>query len=308
MRKLITAVGVSWLLAAGSPALAANVFEPALTVNTGVITHYDIEQRMKLLSALGATGDLQKLAIQQLTEDRIKVQAARELKIELPEGALDSGLDEFASSRGLKVEDVLRVLDSREIDRQAMDDFVESGLLWREVVTARFRGRAMPSEADLDAAMQLQATMPVEMLTMAEIALPFAERGEAETTDLADKIYRAVLAGNDFGALARQYSRSASAANGGRLDPVPAARVPPTFRSQVLLLSPGQITKPVPIAGGVAIIKLLGISQQKPQPIKPEDMAAARDAMRQQLFTQRISSLGEGYLQELLGDALITQR
>ena len=308
MLRLLTAIGVSWLAAAGMPALAANPFEAAITVNTGVITHYDIEQRMRLLSALGATDDLEKLAIKQLTEDRVKVQAARDLQIELPEGSIDAGIDEFATSRGLKTEDVLRVLASRNIDRQAMDDFVESGLLWREVVNARFRARATPSDADLDAAMQRALTEPVEMVALAEIALPFAERGEPETAALADRIYASARNGADFASLAREYSRSSTAKSGGRLEPIPATRVPPAFRSQVLLLNPGQTTRPVPIAGGVAIIKLLGISQAKPPQIKPEEMGAARQQMREQLFTQRITSLGDGYLQELLGDALIVNR
>jgi peptidyl-prolyl cis-trans isomerase SurA len=308
MLRLLTAIGLASLLAVGAPALAANSFAPALTVNTGVITHYDIEQRVKLLSALGATDDLEKLAVKQLTEDRVKVQAARELQIELPEGAIDAGIEEFATGRGLKVEDVYRVLEGRGIDAQAMNDFVESGLLWREVVSARFRARATPTEADLDAAMQRVQTQPVEIVALAEIALPFAERGEPETMALADRIYGSVRGGADFAALAREYSRSATAPSGGRLEPIPANRVPPAFRSQVLLLNPGQTTRPVPIAGGVAIIKLVGLSQRAPEAIKPEDMAAARQAMREQLFAQRISSLGDGYLQELLGDALIVDR
>ena len=310
MPRLLTAaaIAIAWLLAAGIPAVAANAFAPALTVNNGVITRYDIEQRVKLLGALGATDDLEKLAVQQLTEDRVKVQAAHELDIELPEGAIDAGLDEFATSRGLKLDDVLRVIEARGIDRQTMDDFVQSGLLWREVVSARFRARATPTDADLDAALQRAQTQPVEMVTLAEIALPFAERGEPETMALADRLYGDVRRGNSFEALAREYSRSSTAAQGGRLEPIPANRVPPAFRSQVLLLSPGQTTRPVPIAGGVAIIKLVGLSQRAPEAIKPEDMAAARQAMREQLFAQRISSLGDGYLQELLGDALIVDR
>ena len=114
------------------------------------------------------------------------------------------------------------MLAAREIDRQTMDDFVESGLVWREVLNARFRARSTPSEADLDAALELAAVQPVEMLTLAEIALPFAERGEAETQALADSLYRELARGGDFAAVAGQYSRSPTAANGGRLEPVPA--------------------------------------------------------------------------------------
>ena len=77
----------------------------------------------------------------------------------------------------------------------------------------------------------------------------------------------------------------------------------------MLLLSPGQTTRPLPIAGGVALIKLVSISQVRPDPkaMKADD-PAAREALRQQLFVERITSFGQGYLQELLGDALIVKR
>jgi peptidyl-prolyl cis-trans isomerase SurA len=296
------------LLITAQPVPAQNPFSPAITVNSGVITHYDIAQRMRLLEALGASGELRTLATDQLVEDRIKVQAAAELGLELPPGALEAGLEEFASSRGLTIDDVLRVLVARNIDRQTLDDFIESGLIWREVVTSRFRSRAMPSEADLDAAFELDSTTPREVLQLAEIALPFAERGEAATIALAERLSRDLSRGGNFTAAVRQYSRSATASRDGLMDPVSARQLPPEIRSQVLLLSPGQVTRPFPIGGGLAILKLVSISQELPTEIDIENEGAAREQLREQLFVQRITGFGDGYLQELMRDALIIER
>lgn len=307
MRRIFGVIALC-LAVSGGPAVAANPFAPAITVNNGVITHYDIDQRIKLLEALGANGDLRKLAVDQLTEDRVKKQAAKDMDIELPEGAIEQGIDEFATSRGLTLDDVYHVLDVRDIDVQTMKDFVESGLLWREVVGARFRARALPSEADIDAALEQRATQPQEMLALAEIALPFEELGEAETQALADRLYGQLSRGASFSALASEYSRSGSAARGGALDPVPANRLPAAFRTQVLLLSPGQVTRPIPISGGLALVKLVSISRQMLPPIPEDEIPAAREELRQQLFAERIQSFGQGYLQELLSDALIVER
>ena len=154
--------------------------------------HHPLRHRAAraLLDALGAAGDLRELAVTQLTEDRVKLQAGEALGIELPEDAVAAGLEEFATTRGLTLDDVLRVLDSRGIDRQTMDDFVESGIVWREVVGTRFRARAKPTEAELDEALEIARTQPREMIQLAEIALPFAERGEAETLALAERLSR----------------------------------------------------------------------------------------------------------------------
>ena len=295
-------------LASGGPVHAANPYAPAITVNNGVITFYDIDQRTRLLEALGANGDLRKLAVQQLTEDRVKKQAAEDMDIELPEGAVEGGIDEFATGRGLTADDVYHVLEVRGIDVQTMKDFVESGLYWREVVATRFRARALPSETDVDTALEQRQTQPQEMLTLAEIALPFEERGAAETQALADDIHRQLSRGASFSAMASEYSRSGSAERGGVLDPVPADRLPAAFRTQVLLLSPGQVTRPIPISGGLALVKLVSIDRRMLPPIPEDEIPAAREQLRQQLFSERIQSFGQGYLQELIGDALIVER
>lgn len=310
MRRIlgVMAICLATALAGGGPARAANPYAAAITVNNGVITFYDIEQRMMLLEALGANGDLRPLAVQQLTEDRVKKQAAADMDIELPEGAVEGGIDEFATSRGLTADEVYDVLDVRGIDVQTMKDFVEAGLLWREVVAQRFRARSLPSEEDIDAALEQRQTQPQEMLTLGEIALPFEERGEAETQALATDLYRRLSGGANFSALAAEYSRSGTAEQGGVLEPVPADRLPAAFRTQVLLLSPGQVTRPIPISGGLAIVKLVSIGRERLPPIPEDEIPAAREAIRQQLFSERIQSFGQGYLQELIGDALIVER
>lgn len=306
MRTVLTALAILFA-ALAAPVLAANPYAPVITVNSSVITEYDIGQRMKLLDALGATGDLRKLAVKQLTEDRIKVQAAKAMGITLADGAVQAGIEEFATNRGLTMADVTEVLKVRGIDQQTMNDFVESGLMWREVIGSRFRARSMPTDADLDQAMAMRARRPQEMLYMAELALPFAERGEPETVALANQLYSRISRGADFGALAQEYSRSSSAEQGGALPPVPATQLPQDFRTQVLLLRPGQTTRPLPISGGIALIKLLSIKQVPPDS-KAVDTPEAREQLRQQLFSERINSFGQGYLQELLGDALIVQK
>jgi peptidyl-prolyl cis-trans isomerase SurA len=305
--KVLAALAITIVAALAAPVRAANPYAPAPTVNSSVVTEYDIAQRMKLLDALGATGDLHKVSVQQLTEDRVKVQAAKALGITLPEGAIDAGIEEFATSRGLTMDDVNEVLEVRGIDRQTMNDFVESGLYWREVLSTRFRARSMPSDSDVEQAMALQAKRPREMLSMAEIALPFAELGEAETVELANGLYGQLSRGASFATLAQQYSRSSTAEQGGVLPPVPATQLPTDFRAQVLLLRPGQTTRPLPISGGLALIKLLSIKQVPPD-AEAVDTPEARAQLRQELFAARIANFGQGYLQELLGDALIVEK
>ena len=147
------------------------------------------------------------------------------------------------------------------------------------------------------------------MLTLAEIALPFEERGEAETQALADDLYRQLSRGANFGAVASEYSRSGSAERGGVLErgagqppagglphPGPSAEPRPGDPSDPDLRRPRPRQARLDQAGRCC------------RPIPEAELPAAREELRQQLFTERIGSFGQGYLQELLGDALIVER
>lgn len=309
MRRFVALAAALIGLALAGPALAQNAYAPAMTVNGSVITHYDIDQRKRLLEALGASGDVRKLAVEQLTEDRVKVQAGEEAGIELTDEDIAAGIAEFAEQRGISASDVENVLEARGIDEQTLRDFVEAGLIWREIVASRFRSRAMPSETDLDEALGLAMDRPVETIRLAEIALPFAEHGEAETAALADRLVRDLRRGAlSFNNAVRQYSRSGSAQQEGLLPPLPAAQLPPAIRGQVLLMEPGDVTDPLPISGGLAILRLVSVDLQKPDEAPDLTDPDVRSNLREQLFNQRIASFGQGYLQELVGDALIVEQ
>jgi len=151
------------------------------------------------------------------------------------------------------------------------------------------------------------AELMLKDLTLSQMAARAVDADTPLGAAAAD-LYRRLSRGGSFASLAAEYSRSGTAERGGLLDPVPADRLPAAFRTQVLLLSPGQVTRPIPISGGVALVKLVAIDYKKLPPIPEDQIAAAREELRQQLFSTRIQSFGQGYLQELLGDALIVQR
>jgi peptidyl-prolyl cis-trans isomerase SurA len=306
--KIAGIILTALVLGLAAPAPAANPYAPVRTINGDVITDYDIDQRMSLLDALGAEGDLRGLALEQLTEDRLKLQAGEQIGFELPEDAVLGGIEEFAASRGIALDEVLRILEARDIDRQAMDDYVEAGLVWREVVGARFRNLAMPTDAEIDAALAAEANRLIDVYTLGEIALPYAERGRAETERLAQDLYRELSLGGDFVAAVRQFSRSESARNDGRVEPMPLGAMPGPLRAAVEPLGAGEVSAPVEIAGGIALLKVLDIRRERPRPDPEQTEFDRREAMRRELFGERITAFGEGYLQELRSDAVIEER
>jgi peptidyl-prolyl cis-trans isomerase SurA len=262
MRLVSGLIGSLLLLTAPLAAQAQNPYSAAYVVNEKAITYWDIEQRIKLLEALGARGGVRELAIEQLTNERLQIYAAELLDLELPEEAVEQGIEEFAQRRNLTGEQVKQGLLERGISEEAFHEFVYAGLIWREVVQARFRALAQPSEADLDAALDFAGRAVSESVNIQEIALPFEERGEEATRDLADRLSRDLNRGASFTAAVNRYSRSESARRGGNVGWVPAENLPPNVAGQVLALLPGEVTAPIELPAGVMIVKLLDIREE----------------------------------------------
>ena len=80
-----------------TPAVAKNLFAPAITVNDKSITYYEIGQRETLLKVLKAPGNPNALARKQLIEDRLKVSVAEDLGVMPTEDEILKGMDDFSA-------------------------------------------------------------------------------------------------------------------------------------------------------------------------------------------------------------------
>lgn len=250
----ITLVLFSWT----SLANAANPYSAAYSVNDSVITHFDISERVKLLRALGVPSrNIQQDAIDQLIDDRLKTRAARTYGIAINEDSLDRGLANLAAAQDLSAEAMWAKARARGVSRQAYEDFYSVQLIWRELVQRRFRQAADPTSVDLDNAINVAAAVTQRTILLAEIALPFAERGEAATVAFAERLVRDLNSGASFEDAVNRFSRSRTAENGGQIGWLSPERLPAAIASQVVGLGSGQVSQPIKISTGVIILKVV---------------------------------------------------
>jgi peptidyl-prolyl cis-trans isomerase SurA len=215
---------------------------------------------------------------------------------------------EFAGSVQSTPEELRAELSGAGINGQALEDMVVAQVIWREVVNTRFRGRIDPAEVEIDAEIDLASQNRNVSYRLQEIGLPTAEnnRGEAATLALAERLVAELSAGGDFAAAARQYSRAPSARSGGVVGWVPAASLPPEMARDLAALEPGQISRPMPVQGGITILRLIEERSEDTNAVEAD--AALREQVRQGLVNQRLELLSQGLLQELRRDALIQLR
>ena len=115
----------------------ANPFAPVITVNGLGITSFEIEQRATMISLLGASADPRKQAEDDLINDRLQMSAAKRAGIVVSREAVKQGMEEFASRANMSADQFLAAIASEGVEPQTFRDFVEAGMIWREVIRAR---------------------------------------------------------------------------------------------------------------------------------------------------------------------------
>ncbi len=263
MKRLILPLVAALAFSGAAQARGVNPYGIAVRVNDRVITNYEIKQRELLLKAFGSSGDLETMALDQLVDDRLRLQAAEDLGITIDEDALAAGIDEFAARGKLTGEQLMQYIQSRGAAPESMRDFVRAGLLWREVVGARFGRKARISDEELDTTLNLATDKKQESVLISEIQLPLRESGNEATLELIKKLSKTIKTEAAFSAAARRYSKAPSRGRGGRLNWVPVAALPPSLSGQLLALEPGEVTAPVTLAKTVGIFQLRAIREEK---------------------------------------------
>lgn len=252
------------LLATGAttPALAQqNLFAPRVIVNERVISNYELDQRIQFLRLLRSPGDIEKLALDGLIDDRLRLHAAETLEISVTPEQVTAGMEEFAGRSNLTSDKFIEVLAQSGIESQAFRDFVKAGMVWREVVRTKFGQISQISDAEVDRALAAASQKKDVKLLLSELILPAPEGREAEVLAQAEELQAQITTEAGFADAARAYSAAGSAPRGGQMDWLPMANLPSSITGMLLVLAPGEVSAPLPIPGGVALFLLRGIQE-----------------------------------------------
>ena len=119
---------------------------------------------------------------------------------------------------------------------------------------------------------------------------PEAEKTKARTQ--IEGILKRARSGEDFAALAKQYSQDGSAAQGGDLGYFERERMVPAFSQAAFALQPGQLSDVVTTQFGFHIIK---VTDRKPPAAVPYEQVSARivDYLSSQKKQQRMAQFIE---------------
>ncbi|ALI54260.1 peptidylprolyl isomerase [Celeribacter marinus] len=255
-------LAVSLMTATLAPraAEAQNLFAPVVQVNDQIITRYEIDQRIKLMTAIGG-GATQSVAREALINERLQIAAARRDGLVATDAGIKAGIEEFAARGNLSGDELLAFLAKSGVAYESFRDFVTVGIVWRDYARARFASKVTISEAEIDRALQQNGPSGGLRVLLSEIFLPARDATERAASERLAANITAKPTVAAFAAAARAYSVAPSKDKSGRLDWVPLGNLPPALQSSISSLTTGGITAPLQTANAIGLFQLRGLQE-----------------------------------------------
>ncbi len=261
--RCLLALAFAIWLALPSGAGAQQSLRAAAIVNDEVISILDLEMRVRLaMLAVGAKNDAQarrRIApqvLRTLIDERLQLQEAKRLGIEVPQKDIDAAIDRLAQQNNRSRGEFLGVLKQRGILLEALVEQLRAAIAWQGVVARSLRPQVTISEEEVQSAVaREQASQGQLERLVGEIFLSVdSPDQDEEIRRSAQRLVEQLTSGARFQDLARQFSQSATAPVGGDLGWVRDTQLPAEISSALQELSPGQIGGPIRSLGGYHIV------------------------------------------------------
>lgn len=122
----------------------------AVSVNNGIVTSNQVNQRARFLRLTGFKGDAQAEAQKQLIDEELQFQEGKRVGFNIPGKAVDDAFARVASSNKATPKQFAGALRSRGVNPETFKTFIEAKLLWQQIVLARARAEGNQSKAGRD--------------------------------------------------------------------------------------------------------------------------------------------------------------
>lgn len=245
------------------PAAGPPEMRIAAVVNDEVISMFDLVSRVRMVMISSNIPDtaenrkrLQPQVLRQLIDEKLELEEAKRQNVRATDAETSAALSQIEKQNNMKAGQLNEFLQARGLDRTALVDQLTASIVWAKLVRRMASQTIEISDDEIDAEMkQLKAHANDPESRVAEIFLSVDNPAqEAEIKQLAERLSQEMRQGARFSAVARQFSKSASAAVGGDLGWLRPNQLPPELGKVVAGLQPGQLSPPIRAGGGYYLL------------------------------------------------------
>jgi peptidyl-prolyl cis-trans isomerase SurA len=304
-RTCRTALAVACLIAAAAASGAARAQQVVLVVNGDLITAYDIEQRMKFVQLSTRKPGVRSEVIDELVDDKLKVQFGRRYKIEIPDSDVDQQFAEMGLRMHMSPEQLTQTLAQGGVDASTLKAKIRSDTVWQNIVRGKYQGDLQIREKDVLAA--LQNDKPEE--TKTQVGYEYRLRpilfliphGAAQITEARQKDAEALRGRFTDCESGLKYARTLRDVAVRDVIVKSSSDLPPVLRDVLDKTEIGHLTAPEVTPQGVEVFALCERKETK------EDTPEKRQ-VREKMFSEKFQAKAKQLLRELRKQAMIERK
>ncbi|MEN6540997.1 peptidylprolyl isomerase [Parvibaculum sp.] len=235
------------------------------TVNDKIISKYDLDQRVRLVMVTSGIPNspemvsrIQRQVLRSLIDERLELQEAVRLELKVEEKEIDQQLAQIAARANMTPKEIEDYLKENGVSRDTLVSQLYADIAWNKVIEQQFAPLVSVGADEVDEALkQLEAQADQPRYQLSEIVLTYDNpEQEAEAMSGAQRLVEQMRQGAPFASVARQFSQSASSANGGDIGWEHASQMPSDVAPIVEQMNIGAISDPIKTLNGVYIVQL----------------------------------------------------
>jgi peptidyl-prolyl cis-trans isomerase SurA len=140
------AIAAGCLIAALAAPQRAHAQQVVLIVNGDVITDYDIEQRSKFITMSTHKVTSRQEVIQDLIDEKLKVQVGKRYKIEIGDIDVDQSYADMSKRMRMSADQLTQLLAQSGVDAKTLKARIRSDLTWQYIIRGKFQSSLQISE------------------------------------------------------------------------------------------------------------------------------------------------------------------
>ena len=244
----------------------------AAIVNDELITEYDLVARIKFVMFSTRLPDKPKVRkrirlqiLRSLIDEKLRLQETQRQNISVSKREMERAKQTIERQNRLPKNGLARILGDRNIPVTTLEARLRAVIAWTKLVSRRFNSRISIGEDEIDEVIEKNRSRQGETeYNLNEILLSIDDpTEEAYVYETALRIIKQVRAGADFSNIARQFSKSATAAAGGKVGWVYESELSRASRKTISKTTAGEITAPIRTVGGYRILMLKDVRKVK---------------------------------------------
>jgi peptidyl-prolyl cis-trans isomerase SurA len=287
-----------------------------VTVNNDIITLYELNNRIKELT--GQTSEMLKSQdeekfietrrqiLETMIDEKIAQSKIEELKLKVSEDAIDSYIENIKKANNLTQEDLEAGIKDEGITLDAYRKSIREKLERNDLIEYEVKQKAVILESQVLKYYQDHTDEFKEEETdkIASIVLKIQDENNKEQinelTLKGEKILARVKAGEDFGALAKEFSQGPGADEGGVLGDFSASVIDPALKKVLDTLDDGEVSGLITTKGAIQIIKLV-----KRTGGDVKSFAKVRDEIYETIYNKELEKRYSSFIKELRDKSFI---